>query len=594
MKTVNLAQGSPEWHEHRAKHFNASDAPAMLGCSSYKSRSELLKEYATGFTAEVDAATQRRFDDGHRFEALARPLAEQIIGEDLFPVTGSEGRLSASFDGLTLMEDAAFEHKSLNDDLRAVMVDGCTGADLPKMYRVQMEQQCMVSGATRVLFMASKWAGETLIEERHCWYAPDPELRKEIAAGWAQFEADLATYTPEAAATPVVAKSVTALPAVMVQVDGQLVVRDNFDVFKAAIEDFLEHRLIREPKTDQDFADLDLQIKAMKTAEETLDAAEAQMLAQVSAIDSATKTKAMLSKLVRDNRLNAEKLLASEKERRRAEILATAKDAFAEHIAGIEKTLGGKIRMPVITADFAGVMKGKRTITTLQDAADTELARVKIEANQIADRIRVNLDVLRTEAKGFETLFMDAQALVTSKAEDDMRNLEKSRIVEHQAAEQKRLDEERARIRAEEEAKAKREADAAAQREIEADRVRIREEERQRAANEAATAITANDSPVAEPARAPAATASPAPIPHGAATPQTGGARKPVGARIKLGEICSRIAPLSITAQGLAEIGFQPVGNEGAAKLYAESDFVSICNVLSARLQSAAQMQEAA
>src|SRR3546814_11483667 len=100
--------------------------------------------------------------------------------------------------------------------------------------------------------------------------------------------------------------------------------------------------------------------------------------------------------------------------------------------------------------------------------------------------------------------------------------------------------------------------------------------------------------PVAEPARAPAATASPAPSPPGAAIPQTGGARKPVGARIKLGDINARIAPLSINAQGLAELGFQPAGMEGAAKLYAESDFAGICNVLSARLQRAAAMQEAA
>src|SRR3546814_2986125 len=51
------------------------------------------------------------------------------------------------------------------------------------------------------------------------------------------------------------------------------------------------------------------------------------------------------------------------------------------------------------------------------------------------------------------------------------------------------------------------------------------------------SAVTTNNPPVAEPARAPAATASPAPSPPGAAIPQTGGARKPVGARIKLGDI---------------------------------------------------------
>ena len=175
MITHSLIQGSSDWKAYRVKHFNASDAPAMLGCSAYKSRSELIAELASGLVAEVDAGTQRRFDDGHRYEALARPVAEGIIGEDLYPVVGSEGVYSASFDGLTLGEDIGFEHKSLNEELRAVFADIDTmnpehretsaGTLLPKMYRVQMEQQCMVSGAGRILFMASKWEGEQLVEE---------------------------------------------------------------------------------------------------------------------------------------------------------------------------------------------------------------------------------------------------------------------------------------------------------------------------------------------------------------------------------------------------------------------------------------------
>ena len=62
MEVVNLTQGTPAWHAHRAAHFNASDAPAMMGCSSYTSRSELIKRLATGIVPEVDAATQRRLE----------------------------------------------------------------------------------------------------------------------------------------------------------------------------------------------------------------------------------------------------------------------------------------------------------------------------------------------------------------------------------------------------------------------------------------------------------------------------------------------------------------------------------------------------
>ena len=110
MQVVNLVQGSPEWHAHRRNHFNASDAPAMLGVSKYTTRDQLLHQYATGLTKEVDANTQNLFDKGHKFEALARPLAENIIGEELSPMVAHEGKLSASFDGITFVGDVIFEH----------------------------------------------------------------------------------------------------------------------------------------------------------------------------------------------------------------------------------------------------------------------------------------------------------------------------------------------------------------------------------------------------------------------------------------------------------------------------------------------------
>jgi len=180
METIALTQGSDEWHAHRDIHLNASDAPAMLGCSPYKTRSQLLHEKATGFSEDFDQATQKRFADGHRFEALARPLAEKLMGKDLYPVVGVLGKYSASFDGIDMMEEEGLEHKSLNANLKAdfdaieeALQQGIpgdlVGRILADQYRVQMEQQLMVSGAKRILFMASKWDGETLVEERHCW-----------------------------------------------------------------------------------------------------------------------------------------------------------------------------------------------------------------------------------------------------------------------------------------------------------------------------------------------------------------------------------------------------------------------------------------
>jgi len=53
LETVELVQGSKEWHAHRSTHFNASDAPAMMGCSAYKTRTQLLHETHTGMAPDM-------------------------------------------------------------------------------------------------------------------------------------------------------------------------------------------------------------------------------------------------------------------------------------------------------------------------------------------------------------------------------------------------------------------------------------------------------------------------------------------------------------------------------------------------------------
>jgi putative phage-type endonuclease len=561
METLNLIQGSAEWHAHRAQHFNASDAAAMLGCSPYTTRTELLTRMKTGLAPDIDEATQRRFDEGHRAEALARPIQEEIIGEELYPVTGCTGELSASFDGLTMLEDTSAEHKNLNDEIRAALPhagrDSHTKNDatrLPKLYRVQQEQQLMVSGATRSLFSATKWNGDALVEERHCWYESDPALRAEIVAGWAQFAQDLATFTPAAAAPVVVAEPVQALPSVTVLVEGSITIKDNFPAFETALRDFLEHRLIREPKTDQDFADLDVQIKAMKGAEAALQSAEAQMLAQIQTVDQAKRTKDMLAKLVRDNRLMAEKLLTTEKERRRGEIVAVGVAGLREHIAALNKRLGQNF-MPAVPSDFGGAVGGKKNLSSMENAVATELARAKIAANETAARIQDNMRAIA--AAGTDALFADI-ALLVQKEPDHVGAVIATRISNHQAAQEQQ----RERIRAEERAKAEKEA---------RDKLAAEQAERDLQARRDAAAATPAPTP------APAVIAAPA-VSSQAVNVVPMGTRAPATAAptLTLGAIKDHLAPFSVTAEGLRQLGFEPAGRDRAAVLYQDNDLPCI------------------
>ncbi|RFC01644.1 endonuclease, partial [Klebsiella michiganensis] len=70
MNIVNVVQGTPKWMAHRTNFFNASDAPAMMGISPYKTRSDLLKELASGIRPEVSEIQHDLFNEGHRCEAL--------------------------------------------------------------------------------------------------------------------------------------------------------------------------------------------------------------------------------------------------------------------------------------------------------------------------------------------------------------------------------------------------------------------------------------------------------------------------------------------------------------------------------------------
>lgn len=478
MQTVSLVQGSPEWHAHRAHHFNASDAPAMMGCSSYKSRSQLIKELATGLTGEVDPATQRRFDDGHRFEALARPLAEEIISEPLSPCVGVNGMWSASFDGLTFMHDAAFEHKTLNNTLREVMLEGCTGADLPLMYQVQMEHQAMVSGCKRILFMASEWGpGNELIEMRYCWYTPNPDLRAKIKEGWLQLAKEVEAYDPTAERpAPAVAAPVESLPAVVVQVNGALTVGGNLEDFGAALRTFID-RIPKKPSTDQEFADAEAATKALKKAEEALAAAEDGALAQISDVEVMRRTVADLKNLARTTRLATEKLVAAEKEARRTEIVTGAQAQLDHHVQALNQRLGANW-LPRVAGGFAETIKGLKSLDSMRDKVAVTLTNAKHDANQLAARLEANRKHLVQEDGDWIALFADFYT-VGAKAEEDFQALASLRIGNHKQAEAARLDKERDRIRAEEAARLEREAAAKAQQEAEQERLRIQQQAQQ-------------------------------------------------------------------------------------------------------------------
>ncbi len=617
-----LIQGSPEWMAYRSQHFNASDAPAMMGASPYKTRAELLREVWSGIAPEVDAATQRRFDAGHRAEALARPLAEAIVGEDLYPVTGSNGRLSASFDGLTLAEDVAFEHKSINAEIRAAFDQigtiapqhrdevGCR--ELPLQYRVQMEQQLHVSGAERVLFMASSWDAEgNLVEELHCWYYPDAELRAAILKGWDQFAADLAAYVPPAIEEPApVGKASDTLPALRIEVTGQ-VTASNLAEFKATALTAIQS-VNRSLKTDQDFADAEKSVKWCEEVESRLKAAKEHALSQTETIDALFKAIDDIAAEARRVRLDLDKLVKARKTEVKEEAVAAARKALDAHIAKLNGEIA-PMRLPGMVADFAGAIKGLRSIASMQDALDTTLAQAKIAADDAARLVRANAAVFREKAEGLEFLFADLGQVI-HKAPDDFALLVQARIDAHHAAEAKRLEIERERIRAEEAAKAQRDAERLAAEAQQAEAKRIADEtaslaatmeanraeiERQQQETAAALNTQAQDSQrvlKAGPAMADAtdretpANTSPSVGSMGAGQAADAAPTDDEPATLKLGVICERLG-FTVTAGFMADTLHIPHrATDKRALLYRESDWPLICRQLASHISAVSEL----
>jgi predicted phage-related endonuclease len=501
MQIHELTQGTPEWNAYRADHDNASDAPAVLGKSPYKTRAELLHERHTGLAKEVSATVQALYDNGHRFEALARPLAEKIIGQDLYPVTGSAGRLSASFDGLTMMEDVIWEHKTLNDGIRAA----ATALDLGEHLRIQMEQQMMVSGASRVLFSATLWdADDNLVEEKHLWYEGDPQLRAEIAAGWDQFAKDLAAYKPVQPADKPAAAPILQLPALVVQTKGE-VVQSNLPDFKVAAEKFIAN-IKMELSTDEDFANAEATVKFCGDAEKKLEVTKSAVLAQAATIDDVMRTIDNISDQLRTKRLALDKLVTKRKQEIKETILAEAKIAYADHVAALEAEIK-PLRLPALQPDFAGAMKNKRTLASLHDAVDTLLASAKISTNATAADYRAKQAWCKEHAAGHGALFMD-MAIIITKPTDDFQLIITTRVSAHLAAEAKKEADMRAQIAAEEKAKA--EAAAAeqlrVQQEADARAAAAKEaQERERVAAASIAAARAAEVPVPDPVPANAA-----------------------------------------------------------------------------------------
>lgn len=577
MRHLRLAQGSPEWLAHRKTTRNASDAPAVLSCSPYKTRAALVRELATGIGQEFSPEQQAILNSGHIFEGLARPLADDIVGEELYPVVGvhDDGVYGASFDGLTMLEEAGFEHKRLNAALREAMVPGCTGEDLPLCYQVQCEHQAMVCPTIeRILFMASDWRlnGETgeweLVEERHCWYVPNPQLRAKIVAGWELLEQDVAAYVPPKA-EPLADKIHAALPVLRIEATGTIT-NSTLDEFQAVVLDRI-NSVNMDLVTDQDFADGDADARWLRDVSVKMKEAVQRVRGGMQSVDDALRVLEQLDGIATKKALAIEKKVKSEKDVRKEQIVMKAEQQLVNHINGLNEQLGASY-IAQARGVFAPVIKNLKSLASMEDKLKAALAGATSEADATAVRLAANRAHLKQEDQDWITLFPDF-AIAGAKAIEDFQALAALRIGNHKQAEADRLQ----RIRDEEAAKLEKQQ---------------AEEHAKAAPTPAPTTRAAMNSGASKPTcceKGSADTICPDCYSTSSAlqadmAPVRIQSPAEDGATITLGQIKTRISPLSIDAAALEHFGVSFKRERGAVHI-TESDYLRLVDKMVLHLQ---------
>lgn len=442
MKELDVLTGTDEWLAERRKYDTASEASAMMGAGKV-SRSDLMRSKSSGLDPERSQWVEDvLFANGDKVEAAARPLAEAILEEELYPTVAvsDDDTLLASFDGITMLEDTVWECKQWNADKAACVAQH----ECPPVDYWQVIQQLDVSGADQCLYMVTD--GET---EVHCWVMRDEDAFQRLRDGWRQFNKDLASYEPPETDKPVTGQAPESLPALHIEVDGK-VKASNLDDFKAKATAVFQG-ISTELETDEDFANADATVKWCKQVEQRLDGAKDAALNQTADIYEVLTSLDDIKEESRKKRLALKKLVDEEKTRRKEEILADAERDYDAHIEAIERNLdsscGHAVAFPAPSPGIAAAMKNKRSMKSLKDAAGTAAANGKIEASNIERGIRASIDALNEAAWGHETLFPDAGQMVVQKSAEDLRNLAAARIAEHR--ENERLKQEQARMQEE-------------------------------------------------------------------------------------------------------------------------------------------------
>lgn len=451
---IDAIQGTDDWLNARKSCFTASEAPAAFGKSKYMSRDKLLAQKSTGLIEELNVTTQALFNKGHETEAMARKYAEELIGEELYPITAKVEiaglPLLASLDGITMDNLIIFEHKLLSAPLVKQVESGL----LDEHYSIQLDQQLLVTGAKKALFVTSDGTRDNFYS---MWYEPEQAKFDQLIAHWHMFDRDLANYVMPEVIEKVIGADVQSLPVPSVQVKGELVAC-NLAALTPMFDKFLTETNTK-LTTDQDFSDADINAKKAREAACNLKITAKSIVNQMASVSEVVSTLENYAKAFDTLGLSLEKAVKEQKELIKSNAILKAKQEYLAHIASLEVEIK-PIRLTLPAPDFATAIKGLKTLESLHSKIRTTYTQGIIDADADARDIRAKLTWFNEVAADFKPLFADLSTFIIYKPLDDFKMIIDTRIASQVKIEAERA--ERVRLEAEKQAEIKANAEAQA------------------------------------------------------------------------------------------------------------------------------------
>ena len=196
-------------------------------------------------------------------------------------------------------------------------------------------------------------------------------------------------------------------------------------------------------QTDQDFAEAEINIAALKASEAALKEAKEQALKKAADVFQLFKDIDDVTGSASEARLALSKQIKARKDEIKQTAVKDATALLSEHIDTLNPVMidyEGPALLKQAVAHLEDAVKGKRSVDTMQKAIDTVVGVFTERFNQRNTLIEINLEVINAHAANNPALFSDANQLACRLSLDQLKTEIKVRLEkykEQEAAKQK-------------------------------------------------------------------------------------------------------------------------------------------------------------